>query len=309
MRVGIVGLGKMGRNHARVLGEMEGFEPVGFVDPNVQAGSAPLGVRQFPNIQELGKEVDYAVISTPSMQHVKTAVEALNNGLHCIVEKPLTHDVGSAEEMAQAALRSTATVRVGMVERFNPAVVATKTLLRDGQLGGVLHIRTLREGPRPSQVSDIGADLDLAVHDVDLVEYLLDTDISQIACSRNFESSGLCNIFTAHGAAGTASFYVDVNWVSPSKRRSLEILTEKALLVLDLIDFRVFVHTDNARATDWVEVQTRYGESRGLVHEVAVDLVQPLRSEHADFARCIQGQDSSMPTVETAKRQLTMILR
>src|ERR1700687_5044472 len=166
LRVGVVGVGHLGKEHARILSTLEGVDLAGVVDVNAgQADAVALrcNAKAYSDYQSLLPHVDAAVIATPTMHHHAVAGAFLRRGIHLLVEKPLTPILAEAEELVDLARRNGAVLQTGHIERFNPAFeeLQNRPLRPRFIMGHRLGVYTGRS-------SDIGAVLDLMIHDIDL---------------------------------------------------------------------------------------------------------------------------------------------
>ena len=170
MRVGVIGAGVMGTNHARVLGGLPNTTLVGIVDPLPEHRARAVehaGCRAFETLEQLLAEgVDAATIAAPTHLHHEIALACIERKIHILVEKPVASTVAEGREIVAAAARAGVTLMVGHVERFNPAVAAIKQALSGED---ILSIAITRVGPFPPRMSNVGVVIDLAVHDIDLI--------------------------------------------------------------------------------------------------------------------------------------------
>ena len=178
LRLGVVGVGHLGKEHARILAGMSDVELVGVADPNgAQAGAVAdrCGARAYPDHRALFGAVDAVVVAAPTVHHHAVAGEFLSRGVHALVEKPLTADPGQADELVSAAGRHGAVLQVGHVERFNPAFEELQRRpLRPR------YIAAERCGGFTGRSVDVGAVLDLMVHDLDLVLTLVRAPVRSV---------------------------------------------------------------------------------------------------------------------------------
>lgn len=178
LRVGVVGVGHLGKEHARILSELPGVELVGVADPNAaqaEAVARRCRTRAFADHRPLLTLVQAAVVVVPTSQHHAVAVEFLSRGVPLLVEKPLAGTSREAEELVNLAERRGVTLQVGHIERFNPAFEALQGLpLRPK------YIRAERCGGFTGRSTDIGVVLDLMVHDLDLVMALVRSPVHSV---------------------------------------------------------------------------------------------------------------------------------
>jgi predicted dehydrogenase len=176
LKIGVIGVGVMGSNHARVLSEMAGVTLVGVADPDRAQRDLVgrnLGCAVFADLEGLiASGVEAVTIAAPTHLHHDLALACIARGLHVLVEKPIAPTVEEGRAIVAAARRAGVTLMVGHVERFNPAVESIKRAIK-GQ--NILSIAITRVGPFPPRMSNVGVVIDLAVHDIDLIRWFTDS--------------------------------------------------------------------------------------------------------------------------------------
>ncbi|MBI4575991.1 MAG: Gfo/Idh/MocA family oxidoreductase [Planctomycetes bacterium] len=178
VRVAVVGVGHLGREHARVYASLPGVRLVAVTDRDMDRArtvAQRFGCRAVGDPAELRGEVDAASVATPTSSHLEVAVPLLASGLHLLVEKPLALDLGQARELVEAAARAGRLLAVGHVERFNPAVSAVRRLIDSPR-----YIECDRISPYSFRSSDIGVVLDLMIHDLDIVLSLVERPVERV---------------------------------------------------------------------------------------------------------------------------------
>jgi len=177
LRVGLAGLGSMGRNHLRILGGRDDIRLAAVADPvadALEAATAQTGAQGFaePLAMIAEAELDAVVIAAPTTAHVPLALAAIERGTAVLVEKPLAATVDEAIRIVAAARATGVPVQVGHVERFNPAVLELGRLIDEGWLSTIYSIASRRAGPFPARIRDVGVTVDLATHDVDILSWI-----------------------------------------------------------------------------------------------------------------------------------------
>ncbi len=185
LKAGLIGIGMMGRHHARVLGSLDGVDLVGIMDPggdkwNV-AGGRPV-VDTVEQLLEMG--LDYCMVAVPTALHLEVALELAAAGVHAIIEKPLAVDVESSHKIVDAFEAAGLVGAVGHIERYNPALQQARKRIADGQLGRVIQVATRRQGPFPARIADVGVVKDLATHDIDLTAWVVQSRSCRAVSSR-----------------------------------------------------------------------------------------------------------------------------
>ncbi|MDO9587433.1 MAG: Gfo/Idh/MocA family oxidoreductase, partial [Brevundimonas sp.] len=181
LKVGVAGVGVMGRNHARVLSDIRDFELTAVFDPDAATAdgvAALYDAKAFTTAADfVAAGLDAAVVATPNRHHAELGVALLEAGVHVLVEKPIAATVADAQRMIDAAKANDRVLMVGQVERFNPAVEAVKRAI-DGD--NVISIQITRVGPFPPRMGEVGVVIDLAVHDIDIIRHLTDSEIVEV---------------------------------------------------------------------------------------------------------------------------------
>jgi len=190
LRAGLIGLGMMGRHHARVLASLEGVDLVAVADPGGDKFGVAGGRPVHENIEQLiAEKIDYCMVAVPTQYHAEIAKALAEAGVHAMIEKPLAPDVVAATKLAVAFETAGLVGAVGHIERYNPSLQSLRTRLEAGELGDIYQITTRRQGPFPARIADVGVVLDLATHDVDLTAWVADRPYVDLA-ARTAHRSG-----------------------------------------------------------------------------------------------------------------------
>lgn len=308
LRAGLVGVGMMGRNHARVLSTLEGVELVAVADPAPQA-AVPGGVARVASVEELlFLGLDYVVVAAPTAMHSEIAQECAASGCHVLVEKPLTTDVAEARELREVFDAAGLLGAVGHIERYNPALQQAKHRLAEGDLGEVYQIITRRQGPFPGRIADVGVILDLASHDFDLTSWVADSGFANVF-ARTAHRSGRPHedlvAVTARLENGTITNHL-VNWVSPLKERVTVITGEKGSFVADTLTADLTYYENGLVPTQWNEMARFRGVVEGDVTRFAFPKPEPLRVEHEMFRDAVLGLPADIVTFEQGARTVAV---
>src|SRR3954471_125859 len=241
VRLGVIGVGIMGSNHARVLAELPGVTVVGIADPG--AAHRPLlaeilGCQACDDTDaliELG--IDAAIVAAPTHLHHDIALACIKRGVHVLVEKPIASNIEEGRAIVAAAERAGVTLMVGHVERFNPAVQAIKEAIKGED---ILSIAITRVGPFPPRMSNVGVVIDLAVHDIDLIRWFTDSEIVEVqpqlaSAIAEREDIALLQFRTASGVLA----HINTNWITPFKARNVTVATRNKYVMGDLLTRQV----------------------------------------------------------------------
>ena len=246
VRVALIGLGTMGRNHLRVLMQRADVEVVAVADPDRatrQRAVSASGARGYGDVVALFSEerVDAAIVAAPTTSHGLAARAALEAGVPLLVEKPLAATVAEARELVDLAASTGVPLQVGHVERFNPAVAALVERLRDGALSRTFSIKTLRAGPLPERIRDVGVAVDLATHDVDIICHLAGARPERVYAeiTQQVHTTHEDLLFALLRFADGLVGLLDVNWLTPEKQRRLVVLGEEGMFQVDYLTQRL----------------------------------------------------------------------
>ena len=295
LRMGIIGLGMMGRNHARVAREIAGVELVAVADavgdPHKVAGSLPL----YDSIDGLiSHGIDAAVVVVPTQFHEEVGLALAAAGVHALIEKPIAHSIEAGERLVEAFDSRGLVGAVGHVERFNPALIELRKRLEQGELGQVYQIHTRRQGPFPARIADVGVVKDLASHDIDLTAWLANSPYTEIAAQTAFQSGRQHEdmvTISAKLANGTIINHL-VNWLTPFKERLTLVTGERGAFIADTLTADLTFYENGTIDSDWDAVIAFRGVSEGTVTRFALDKREPLKSEHEAFRDRILGKPS-----------------
>ena len=299
LRIGVVGVGVMGSNHARVLSDMAGVKLVGVADPDRKQRdfvSGTLGCGAFNDVDALlNAGVDAVTIAAPTHLHHDIALKCIGRGVHLLVEKPLASSVAEGRAIVAAARRAGVTLMVGHVERFNPAVQSVKRAIKDQD---ILSIAITRVGPFPPRMSNVGVVIDLGVHDIDLIRWFTESEIVEIqpqmsSAVAEREDIALLQFRTASGVLA----HINTNWLTPFKARNIHIATRDKYLIADLLTLQV---------TECFGFQPDGSYS---MRHLSVGYAEPLRAELVAFVDAIRSGERPAVTGEEAVASLEIAIR
>ena len=296
LRVGLIGLGSMGRNHLRVLGRPIGVLLAAVADTDADAlaaASATTGAQAFDEPLALiaEAELDALVIASPTTTHLSLALAAIERGIAVLVEKPLAATPAEADRIVAAAARAGAPpVQVGHIERFNPAVLELGRLLDAGWLSTVFAITSRRAGPFPARIRDVGVTVDLATHDVDMLSWIAGERPARVSAetAQRIHADHEDLLFGLMSFPSGTVAMLDVDWLTPVKRRQLSVVGEEGLFELDYLTQRLTF----ARATDTTNPRLIGGYAptfSGDVEVLPVANGEPLVAELDAFLQVVRS--------------------
>lgn len=300
LRAGLVGLGVMGRNHARILASLDGVELVAVADPQGDAREVLRDVPVVDDVAELlDRGIDYAVVAAPTSSHLAIGTALAAAGVHALVEKPLAETHEAAVELAAAFTAAGLVGAVGHIERYNPALMAARSRIAAGELGEIYQVVTRRQSPFPLRIADVGVVLDLATHDIDLTRWLTDSSFASVA-ARTANRSGRTHedlvAIVGTLADGVVSNHL-VNWLTPVKERTVSITGERGTFVIDLLAADLTFCENGKVDSQWSDMARFRGVSEGDVVRYAIAKPEPLRTEHEQFRDAVLGLPADIVTM------------
>jgi len=298
LRAGLIGIGMMGRNHARVLRELPDVELVVIADQAGDKHNVAQGVPVVSSTEEaLTFDLDCAIIAVPTKFHTEVAVQLARRNIATLIEKPLADSLESAKEIIAAFKETNTLAFVGHIERFNPAIKELKKRLRNGDIGEVFQIATRRQSSFPGRVSDVGVIKDLATHDIDLVLSISGsayTTASALTAHRSGRPTEDMVIANALLENGTIVNHV-VNWLSPLKERVTVVTGASGIFVADTLTGDLTLHRNGEFDMDWDSLSSFRGVSEGDTIRFAFPRVEPLKAEVANFLAAVRGDPQVEP--------------
>jgi UDP-N-acetylglucosamine 3-dehydrogenase len=311
VRVGLIGLGTMGRNHLRLLTGRDDTRLVAVADPVpgaldlVASAEAQAYAESLAMLAEA--ELDAVVIASPTTTHHPLALAALDRGIAVLVEKPLAATTREADELVDAATSLGVPLQVGHVERFNPAVLELGRLLDTGWLSTVYAITSRRAGPFPDRIRDVGVTMDLATHDVDILSFVAaerPVRVSAETAQRVHQDHEDLLFGLLSFPSGTIGM-IDVDWLTPAKRRTLTVVGEEGMFELDYLSQRLTF----TRSTDTTNPRLISGYAptfEGESVDLSLETHEPLAAELDAFLAVVR--DGGRPIVDAEDGRWAVLL-
>lgn len=312
VRMGLIGLGHMGRHHARVIRETTGMTLVAVADPGGDPFGAAAGLPVLPDVQSLvNSGIDAAIVAVPTAHHETVALQLAAAGIHTMVEKPIAHDAEAGHRIADAFDNAGLVGAVGYVERCNPAILEMRRRLRQGQLGEIFQITTSRQSPFPARIEDVGVVKDLATHDLDLTAWIADATYKSIHAEVTYRSGRKYEDMVVASGRMSNGIVVNhtVNWLSPFKDRRTTVIGEKGAFVADTAVSDLTYFASGSVDTTWDTLASFRGPSEGDITRYAFPKPEPLALEHLNFLAAIRGEKSDVVTMREGVETLRVIDR
>ena len=293
LRVGVIGVGRMGERHCRVYSNLRRAQLVGVCDADTALGNRvarQYEVPHYANVDELLSYVDAVSIATPTPQHYDLVIRCLDHGVHVLVEKPITETVEQAEKLTQAAEASGLVVQVGHIERFNPTYTELKDVL-EGLT--VLAVNWRRLSPYVGSNTDVDVISDLMVHDLDLALDLIGREPASVTACGLTAQSGVIDHVVAHlDFEGGPLVTLTTSRVTEQKVRMIEVTALEAFVEGDLLNKSIAVHR---RTTGEYLANSKYRQE-SVVERVQVPASEPLFLELQHFTQNIlEGKLPQVP--------------
>jgi UDP-N-acetylglucosamine 3-dehydrogenase len=295
LRIAVVGLGSMGRNHYRILRSQPDVELVAVCDPHLEESYPE---RMYGDVEQLlrEEELDAAIVSVPTVLHREIAVKIADHGVGLLVEKPVAPTISDALEIKAAVEANDVAAAVGHVERFNPVVTSLLRELKDKE---IYSISITRVGPFPPRIKDVGVLVDLSVHDIDLVhlisrgaEVLESRVFKSVKAAGEHEDNAVITMRLENDTVAT----IITNWLTPFKKRMIEVATGTAYYEADLISQMLHEYSEYKTNNSF------------RVRECPVQVNEPLENEIVAFVRYLSGGDRGcLATIDDGIRTLKLI--
>jgi len=311
LRGAVLGLGMMGRHHARLLQTSPRVAFAGAVDPGGDThGAVHDASLVFADLDALLAAValDFAIVAVPTDEHLPAVRALAAAGVHVLVEKPLAATEAQAREIMAIVHAAGIHAAVGHVERCNPALLELRRRVQAGELGEVFLIATERVGPFPSRIRDVGVVKDLGTHDLDLVRWIGGAPFARVAAEtqhrmgRDHEDL----VLATGRLTSDVAFNCVVDWLSPTKVRRTRVLGELGMLVADTLTADLTLYANGDVASTWDATRALRGVSEGDMTRFALSRREPLLVELEAFCDLIGGIEN--PGVVTLQEGLETVL-
>ncbi len=305
LSVGIIGIGNMGKNHARVCKSLDSIVLIGVHDANPQAKlfAEEMAVPFFEDAEQLIKQSDALILALPTHLHVEWAQKCLEQGKHVLVEKPMADTYANAERLVRAAHKSSSILQVGHIERFNPAVQELKKIIEKEDIE---IFEAKRMGPLFIRESMSGVILDLMIHDVDVLRYLTGkeprvlfaTKKKLAAYENQNEDYALATLDFGNSIAA-----LEANRVCQKKIRTLTAFSHSSYIEMDYLSQDISIYQKKEATTQNDRSYTR----EYLIEKPLVPKSETLKNELASFAAACLDQHPCECTAEDALQSMRVV--
>ncbi|MCD4671118.1 MAG: Gfo/Idh/MocA family oxidoreductase [Anaerolineaceae bacterium] len=316
LRVAVIGVGSMGKNHARVYADLPDVElaAVSDVSPELaQSIGEKYGVPGYADYRRMlsVEKPDAVSIVVPTAMHEEVALAVMEAGVHLLIEKPIAATVDEGRRIIQRAKELERVLMVGHIVRFNPAMQELKKKLQAGELGRIFQVFCRRAGPFPARIRDVGVVVDLAPHDVDVMRFLLGEDPKRVFAETeqrihtDHEDLLFGLLRFPHGVTGA----VEINWLTPTKMRETLVLGERGLFRVDDLTQDLYFYENAQTAGElWAGLRTIKGVSEGSMIRYTLQRYEPLKAELQAFVQAVNGEIAVPITGEDGLAALRLAL-
>jgi UDP-N-acetylglucosamine 3-dehydrogenase len=289
-KAAVVGVGSIGRHHARVYNQLDSVRLAAVADLS-ESKRATIAHRYklaaYQDYREMfdREHPEVVSIAVPTIDHRQVALEAIERGIHVLIEKPLCTTVEECREVIAAAKAAGVTLTVGHIERFNGAIAEMKPRISAGEIGRLFQLHGRRLSPFPGYIRDVGVVMDLATHELDMMQNLVSSPVERIYAevARNVHErhedmlTGILRF--RNGVVGV----LDINWLTPAKLRELRVTGERGMFLVDYIAQDLFFYENPLAPSQWDAMALFRGVEEGNVLKIRVRKVEPLEAELKAF--------------------------
>ncbi len=316
LNAAVIGVGSMGKNHARIYADMEDTNLVAIADPDavlVRKLAKKYGCKAYTNYTDMlcTEKIDLISVVVPTELHKNVALDVISKGVDILLEKPIASDVKDAQEIIDFAERKGIKLLIGHIERFNPAIRELKRRLSNDELGRVFKIDINRVGPFPARIRDVGVVIDLAVHDLDIMRYITGSEVKKISSeldkkiNSSHEDLVKALVRLDNGTICTLS----VDWLTPTKIRNLAITGEKGMFIVNYITQDIYFHENALLNGSTSTFPAINGVLEGKMTKFFIQKKEPLLAELEHFVDCVKNDtkplvkgEDGLVALELAKR-------
>lgn len=299
VKIGLLGVGHLGKIHLENWQQIETAELVGFFDPNEESAKAielKYAVKRFDSAEALIQECDAVDIVAPTIFHYELCALALRNGKHVFVEKPLTHTIEEAKNLLKLAKESNSKFQVGHVERFNPAFLALKDY--DLQPMFIEVHRLAQFNPRGTDVSVI---LDLMIHDIDIILKLVKSNVNYISANGvavMSDTPDIANVRIEFDNGCVAN--LTSSRISMKRMRKMRIFQRDAYIGIDFLDKKTEViklQTPGDKNVFSFDIETNTGKKTIAIANPVVQESNAIKTELQLFTDAIINNTETPVTI------------
>lgn len=316
IKTAVIGVGSMGANHARVYWELPEASLVGIADfdeAKAQQIAQKYGTTYYTDYRKMLDETrpEAVTLAVPTVQHHEMALEIIHRGIPLLIEKPIAFSVEEGQDIIAAAKKNKVKLSIGHIERFNPAIIALKSLISEGELGRIFQMDAHRQGPFPARIGDVGVVIDLAVHDLDIMRFVSQAEIVRVYSETEkhihskYEDLVAALLRLSDGSVGTLT----INWLTPTKIREFIVTGERGLVRCDYLTQDLYYFENPvSHSSEWESLRVLKGVREGRMIRQLVARKEPLRAEQEAFLSAIANNTPVAVSGEDGLRALELAI-
>jgi UDP-N-acetylglucosamine 3-dehydrogenase len=313
IKTAVIGAGAMGANHCRIYSEKTDFTAVADVDAKLsKTVGEKYGCKSYTDYGKMLKaeKPDAVTVAVPTQYHAKVAIDCIKAGSNILVEKPIADTVANAKRIIDEAEKNGVKLMIGHIERFNPAVQELKKRLDKKNLGKVFSVHATRVGPFPHRIRDVGVVIDLAVHDIDIMRYITQSNVKRVYAETEKRIHTSCEDMLSgllkfkNGATGI----LDINWLTPEKIRELKVTGERGMYHVEYISQELTFYENRETNRDYSYQDMLMGVTEGDITKIRIGKKEPLKSEIEAFLTSVKKDTKPPATGEDGLKALEVAL-
>jgi predicted dehydrogenase len=295
LNVAVIGAGSMGKSHARVYSGMGSVRLAAVCDTNKEAAKTVADeykAKYYFNYREMLKKekIDAVSVCVPTKLHREVAIGVIRNKVNVLVEKPVAATIHEADEIIREAEKNKVKLMVGHIERFNPVVIELKKRIGNNELGKIYQVNCARLSPFPRRMVDVGVAADLAVHEIDVLSYLIGSKIKRIFAetAQRIHSSHEDSLVGIMRFENNILGIISTNWLTPKKVREITITGEKGMFAANYLTQEMYFYENKfTRSTGYSNNFMNIVEGRKL--RIKIENAEPLKNELNAFAASVMS--------------------
>ncbi|MEI7792462.1 MAG: Gfo/Idh/MocA family oxidoreductase [Candidatus Berkelbacteria bacterium] len=319
INVAVIGVGNMGQHHARVYSELPNVNLVAVCDMDLERSSKLAKSHDclaYDDYEKMLKEnkIDIVSVVVPTFLHHKVACAVLALGSNVFLEKPIAVSLKEGKEIIATAKKNGKKLMIGHIERFNPAIQRLKELIEEGRIGNIISINIKRAGGLPPQIKNANVVIDLGIHDIDIANFLVSDFPTEVY---GFKSKNLIDEQEDSAVIllkyKNSSAFIEVNWVTPVKVRTLDITGTKAFARVDYINQTIvlyensYMHKPSRSYKDFDEFIAKFSATDEV--KVGINKAEPLKCELESFVAAVANDTIPLVTGEEGYKALEVCLK